>query len=332
MVEDQSGDRPFDVIAETLDDESIEAFELLGNETRLEIIVALWDAIEMTPIGEEREPGLSFTELYDRVGVQDSGKFNYHLEKLTGTFVAHEESYTLTGGAFDIIAAIIKGAGTESPSFTDEPIDADCPLCGASMVIDYESGTLRIRCTNCRGNFRRPDDPPGMVMSTSRPPVGLTNRSPEEFFLKGNAEWRHRVQSFIDGACARCTGTVSVTPEMCETHEPGDDSLCPQCNRLDELFWLFVCDVCKKRVGTPGRSPIWAETAVMSFCYERGLDVNATVDRYDFNEMYRATDMTVSARDPLEVTVTVELEGDRLTATLDEDANVVTIEEATDVA
>jgi hypothetical protein len=40
MVEEQSGDRPFDAIAETLDDQTIEVFELLGNETRLEIIVA----------------------------------------------------------------------------------------------------------------------------------------------------------------------------------------------------------------------------------------------------------------------------------------------------
>jgi DNA-binding HxlR family transcriptional regulator len=53
-----------------------EAFEVLGNGIRTAMVLELADA-----------GPLSFSELRERVGVTDSGRFNYHLEKLVGRFV-----------------------------------------------------------------------------------------------------------------------------------------------------------------------------------------------------------------------------------------------------
>ena len=58
-----------------------EAFVTLGNETRIEILRALQDA----------GGPLAFSELRDRVGVDDPGQFNYHLGKLAGHFVRKDE-------------------------------------------------------------------------------------------------------------------------------------------------------------------------------------------------------------------------------------------------
>ena len=55
-----------------------DAFALIGNETRLAILEALWAA-------DERP--VSFSELRRAVGMRDSAQFNYHLQKLTGHFV-----------------------------------------------------------------------------------------------------------------------------------------------------------------------------------------------------------------------------------------------------
>ncbi|MEF8791004.1 MAG: ArsR family transcriptional regulator, partial [Haloarculaceae archaeon] len=60
-----------------------EAFELLGNETRLAILVALWEQYE--PFG--RDGAVRFSELRARVGTADSGRFNYHLDRLDDHFV-----------------------------------------------------------------------------------------------------------------------------------------------------------------------------------------------------------------------------------------------------
>lgn len=54
-----------------------EAFAVLGNETRLAILLAL-----------NRSDGeLAYSELKRQVGVYDSGRFNYHLDKLLGHFI-----------------------------------------------------------------------------------------------------------------------------------------------------------------------------------------------------------------------------------------------------
>lgn len=49
-----------------------DALEVLGNEIRVSILRELAEA----------DGPLSFTELRERAGVRDTGKFNYHLEKL----------------------------------------------------------------------------------------------------------------------------------------------------------------------------------------------------------------------------------------------------------
>jgi hypothetical protein len=54
-----------------------EAFAVLGNETRLAILLAL----------EGADDPLAYSELKRAVGVYDSGRFNYHLDKLLGHFI-----------------------------------------------------------------------------------------------------------------------------------------------------------------------------------------------------------------------------------------------------
>lgn len=62
-------------------------FELLGNDIRLGIVREL--AAAGAPV--------AFSRLRERVGVDDSGKFNYHLGRLEGRFVVkQEEGYGLT--------------------------------------------------------------------------------------------------------------------------------------------------------------------------------------------------------------------------------------------
>lgn len=64
------------------------AFDLLGDETRLRIVEALLDA--------DPEP-LRFSEVRDRVGTRDTGRFNYHLNRLRGALVEKgAEGYVLT--------------------------------------------------------------------------------------------------------------------------------------------------------------------------------------------------------------------------------------------
>ncbi|MFW6152937.1 MAG: winged helix-turn-helix domain-containing protein [Halobacteriota archaeon] len=70
------------------DAEPPDLFDLLSDATRRRIIEELYVA---------SEPTLRFSELTRRVGVRDSGRFNYHLSRLRGSVVERtDEGYRLT--------------------------------------------------------------------------------------------------------------------------------------------------------------------------------------------------------------------------------------------
>lgn len=75
-----------------------ETFELLSDETRVRVVQAL----------DETGPGgLRFSELRNRVGVRDGGRFNYHLTKLRGRLVEKSgETYVLTPAGEDVAAIL----------------------------------------------------------------------------------------------------------------------------------------------------------------------------------------------------------------------------------
>lgn len=68
-------------------------FELLSDETRIRIITELYRQWQRTP----DTPCLSFSALHDRVGGDDSGRFNYHLRRLRNGLVEKRDGgYALT--------------------------------------------------------------------------------------------------------------------------------------------------------------------------------------------------------------------------------------------
>jgi hypothetical protein len=94
-----------------------DALAVLGNEIRMAILRELADA----------DDALSFTELRERVGIRDSGKFNYHLSKLCAYFVRETDlGYELGHAGSRVISA----AGHDDRMDTDT--DECCPVCGTT--------------------------------------------------------------------------------------------------------------------------------------------------------------------------------------------------------
>lgn len=88
-----------------MDDGTVaEAFDTLADETRLGILRALVRADEP----------LRFSDLRERVGVRDSGRFDYHLDRLLGGFVERrDERYALTDTARERLSAASDGPAFE---------------------------------------------------------------------------------------------------------------------------------------------------------------------------------------------------------------------------
>lgn len=321
---------PLETVADLAGGEVIKAFELLSNETRLAILLALWEANDPgLPMDEAMEPTISFSELRERVGVRDSGQFNYHLDKLVGTFLMQTaEGYSLTDPAEQILHAVFAGMLTHHASFEGEPVAASCYQCGEPAVVDYEEGVLVKRCVNCEGNFQSPDTArDGMLGKEYRPPAGLVDRTPQEFYTHGRTWTRHRMHSMMEKVCPDCSGSVTTTIHVCDDHDPDTDVACGACGSSWRATAILVCDVFKFAWIMPAFTPMITEQAVKTFYYERGLDIDATYDSGDSTEFFEAIEDVTVTDAPLEVVTTVELDGDRLTVTLDDEATVVDVTE-----
>ena len=80
-------------VDETSDETLSENLALLSDERRVAIVreLAAAGAVPGSPVT------ISFSELLERVGIRDSGQFNYHLGRLRGRFVDRtDEGYRLT--------------------------------------------------------------------------------------------------------------------------------------------------------------------------------------------------------------------------------------------
>lgn len=92
----------------------VDALSVLGDETRMAILRELADA----------EDALPFSELRRRVGISDTGRFNYHLGKLCEYFVRDtDEGYELGHAGTRIV-----DAADDAPA--DPELETACPVCG----------------------------------------------------------------------------------------------------------------------------------------------------------------------------------------------------------
>ena len=139
-----------------------DGFDLLADETRASILRELAMARRDAP----RDPALSFSALRERVGVADSGRFNYHLGKLTGHLVAGgADGYELSPVGQQAASSILAGAYSDPPDRGPVELAESCGRCGTPFEVRYEDGVLRVECGDDHGYGDAV--PPGVLEDTS---------------------------------------------------------------------------------------------------------------------------------------------------------------------
>lgn len=310
MTHSPDGDGPFRRSPE-------EAFSLLGNETRIEILHALWTAYDP----HEDAKAVSFSDLYEQSSIEDTGNFNYHLGQLVGHFVVEsDDGYELAEPGFRIVRAIVAGTATEVPTLSPTPIERSCVRCDGPVEIEYVDGTTRLRCTECDGVWSRQD---GAIAWFGLPPEGLRNRNPDEILDATIVYALRRLNTMNDGVCPDCGGTVDATVTVCEGHDAGD-GICDTCGEHFLGSITYVCDSCKYDFRTPSWEPLTDHPEVVAFYHDHGIQhVHNSWEA--IRRCFQWHEKQLSA-DPLRLRVTVPLEGDELHATIDETGTIVKIE------
>ena len=270
-----------------------DAFALVGNETRLSILEALWKADEQP---------VRFSALNDAVGMRDSAQFNYHLNKLTDQYVRKtDEGYELRTAGAKVVRAILAGSFTEHPQLGPFEIGDGCTRCGEGLVASYAEEMLAIDCPACgRGHGDYPF-----------PPGGLHDRTDEEILAAFNQRVRHLHCLAKDGVCPECGGrmgtTISREGECCLGVGLRADHVCEQCNHsLCSAIGLSLLD----------------QSEAVAFYRDHGIDLGRK-PYWQLEWCVSDDHTTIRSTDPWRLDVTITLGDDSLRATLDGDLNLI---------
>ncbi|MFB6361156.1 MAG: ArsR/SmtB family transcription factor [Halobacteriales archaeon] len=295
-----------------------DAFAVLGNETRMEILRTL----------ARTESPQSFSELREQVGVSDSGQFNYHLDKLDGHFISKsDEQYSLQPPGQRVIEAVFSGAVTETPVVDRAEIDVACPYCEAAVEMRFFEERVEIYCTQCAGTFEYSDMETGsagtgFLGQTPLPPAGIQGRSPHEI-VEAAATWGNlELLAGSSDICPRCSARVENSVNVCQNHD-STEGLCNQCHRHHRIGIEQVCTNCIYSISGVFSLYLRTNPDMMSFQMDHGLNPASPAQLPKFMQLLLDYDETITSTDPLEARFTFTLDGDALTLTVDADLNVV---------
>jgi hypothetical protein len=223
--------------------DSAAAFALLGDSTRVAILEAL--------AGSD-EDATTFASLREQVGVEDSGRFNYHLGKLVDTFVEKsDDGYQLTFAGSRVVGAVYEGTYAAGDDVEPIAVDADCPACDAGLELAYADERVTIGCTDCEER----------VAEFGFPPGAIAGRESETLPSVLTSHMLTMLDRLDAGLCTNCSGPISPTFEQVE----------------GTLVTAFDCDRCHTTATTSLASVLLTEPAVVAFHYDHGVDVRDTL-------------------------------------------------------
>lgn len=264
-----------------------DAFAAVSDPVRVDILREL-----VAHARETEAPVCRFSELRERVGVDDPGRFRYHLDKLVGRYVERtDDGYQLTYAGGEIVAAILAGRYTSHEPVGPTQLDSECPLCGSTVVGTYENRRLDVHC-----------DGGHALLSWPLPPNAAVDATADDLARLATSLVLHAVDLSLKGVCSQCYGPMTTQIELDdderETSMPG---------------FRARCAVCVGVVVGPAWFPIMVHPAVESFYHAHGRPIrNAQLWELDQVEY----EPTPAADD-----------GVRLVVTLDDEVLCVTLSE-----
>jgi DNA-binding transcriptional ArsR family regulator len=294
----------------TEDRSATDIFRLLADETRVEILRAVAiSQYELEGVGSGAAE-LAFSEIYERVDVENTSKLSYHLGELTGTHLRKsEDGYSLSHAGERIVRFVLSGNYEQPSSFGPEPVDGVCVFCGEeALEASLPHQFFRIDCAACERQVTGQPITPAQV--ETRDGDALV-RSVELRSAEDAGQVRREM-------CPECGAQLSVdVVEVAESPLPD----------ADPFLVTSTCEACLREYNSPLTYSVVYHPASVAFHWDHGVDVT-TRGIWEFHEhVYegRWTSERV-ASDPDEYEVVLRHGADAVRLRLDASATVVRTE------
>jgi len=284
--------------------DSVDAFGVLASDTRLAILETVWAS-------QIRQQGaIPYTRLKDEVEVADSGKFNYHLDKLRGRFVREEANgYVPEMQGIKALEPVLDGWFRDVEE-DYKPVEGHCPVCGGGLQAGYH-WNFHVGCGECWASH----------LYYTVEPNALDQRDWRELLLAVERARQYKIAALLDGACPDCGGRTDF--HWYRYRNP--DESAP--TRMKTVGCSVYCTACMTGYSvTPGEF-LRAHPRVREYCEEHGIDLDA---RPFWTYEWVLTDLTtvVHGEDPWRVEKVATVDGCRLAVVFDPDGCVETVTHA----
>jgi len=287
-----------------------DAFGLLSDEIRLDVLRTV--AIAQAEAGDARAAALSFSEIYDRVDVDNTSKLSYHLGELRGTFLRkREDGYAFTHAGEQLIRFVLAENYRQPTAFDPVETDGECLFCGeGALVASLEEQYFLIRCSEC-------DRP---AFSYRVRPALVRSHAGEDLIDAVIWEQAGDFLKTAQGVCPDCAGRVETTVV------DADDV--PVSNAVPVSFATnSESPQCRRCLGMPLPYAAAYHPESIAFHWEHGVDVLGT-GAWEFHGRLHdgqwATERV--ATDPDEYRVDLQCASSTLRLFLDESAAVTRTE------
>ncbi|MFB6269115.1 MAG: winged helix-turn-helix domain-containing protein [Halobacterium sp.] len=195
-------------------DAAADAFEVLSDPSRVAILRELAGQFyrhDGRPVG--------FADLRRAVGIDDPGRFNYHLDRLRDQFVVkRDDGYAPTVAGLKAIESAEAGVYTDDTEPASAAVDYDCPDCGGRATATYENHYVTVTC-----------DDHGRLFRTTVPATLYAGDDLDAVVQYAIAEMWRRVDRATDGVCPVCRAPA-ITVEF-RAHDDAvlADTTCAAC-------------------------------------------------------------------------------------------------------
>ncbi|MCH7661066.1 MAG: hypothetical protein IH933_10995 [Euryarchaeota archaeon] len=165
--------------------------------------------------------------------------------------------------------------------------------------------------------------PRGTLGAYELPVVGVRNRSPEEVFPAAFVWFVSSVTSLSEGVCPRCTGNVDSSLSICRDHAVETGTVCEACKSVFSVWAECDCRACGFTQSLPAQTPLIHHPAVISFYYDRGVEINRLWELIEQSHYLFEWETSVVSEEPLEIQYSIPFDDDTLHVTMDEELSVI---------